>query len=176
MPVGRRRTVPGAGWLPLPCLLLTPLAAHPQMTKAFQVGAQIVAGCVVAVDGGGRWGSIDFGTVSGADSGTVEADLLSGAATGLQIECTPNMTASISIDNGDHSAGGVRRMAHAAGDTISYELFADGSTTPWTSQALPLSFSAGQTLRVLPIRGRAQLVPPMRGGVYSDTVRVTLSW
>lgn len=155
--------------------LSTPALA--ETTKSFQVSADIVKGCIVAVNAAGQWGKIDFGTVSGVAQGTVDADLLSGAVGGIQIDCTPNTTASITVDNGDHAASGMRQLGLGTnGPTIPYQLFADGSSTPWTTQSIALSFSAGTSRRILPVRGRATLTRPMAAGAYTDTVRVTLTW
>ncbi|TVV72249.1 spore coat U domain-containing protein [Sphingomonas solaris] len=147
-------------------------------SQSFQVGATVVQGCVVATSGAGRWGSIDFGTVSGVAQGTMDADLLSGGAGGISIECTPGIAVSMSADAGDHAAGGVRRLATASGPgvPIPYQLFLDGGATAWTTQAVALPFAAGVSKRVVAVRGRATLVRPMAAGVYADTVRVTLSW
>jgi spore coat protein U-like protein len=146
--------------------------------KSFQVSADIVKGCLVTVDGAGQWGRIDFGTVSGMAQGTVDADLLSGATSGIQIDCTPNTNASLTADNGDHASNGVRQMGLNGSNSpaIHYQLFADGSSTPWTTQAIPLAFPAGTSHRVLPVLGRATLNRPMAAGTYTDTVRVTLTW
>lgn len=157
--------------------LLAP-PAHAETTKAFQVSADIVRGCVVAVNGSGQWGRIDFGTVSGVAQGTVDADLVGGAAVGgIQIDCTPNTTAYVAIDNGDHPANGLRQMAlDGSAARIPYQLFADGGSTPWGSQSVTISFPPGTSRRLLPLRGQAMLTRPMKAGAYVDTVRVTLTW
>lgn len=158
-------------------IALSPATAAAETTKSFQVSADIVRGCIVASNASGEWGKIDFGTVSGVTSGTVDANLLSGAVSGIQIDCTPNTTASLTVDNGDHAANGVRRMGlGTTAYAIPYQLFADGSSTPWTTDAVAVSFSSGVSRKVLPIRGRAILTSPMAAGAYSDTVRVTLTW
>lgn len=166
-----------SGVLALASLALMSVPARAETTKSFQVSADIVKGCIVAANGAGQWGKIDFGTVSGVAQGTVDADLLSGAASGIQIDCTPNTTASVTVDNGDHAANGSRQLALGAnGPQIPYQLFANGSNTPWTTQPVALSFPVGVSRRVLPIRGRATLTRPMVAGAYTDTVRVTLTW
>ncbi|MFZ2997614.1 spore coat protein U domain-containing protein [Sphingobium sp.] len=157
---------------------LTPMSALAETTKAFQVSADIVQGCIVATNSNGQWGSIDLGTVSGVARGTVTADLLSGGVAGIQIDCTPNMSATISADNGVRGVAGVRALGlnGSSVSTIPYQLFADGSATPWTTQSIALVFGSGATRRVLPIRGVATLSGAMAAGAYSDTVRITLSW
>lgn len=170
------RRLVSCGALALATLVAVP-AAHAETTKSFQVSADIAKGCIVAVNAAGQWGKIDFGTVSGVAQGTVDADLLSGAVGGIQIDCTPNTTAYVTVDNGDHAAGGVRRLGlGATAFAIPYQLYADGSSTPWTSQSIAVSFPVGVSRKVLPVRGRATLTRPMAAGAYTDTVRVTLTW
>jgi spore coat protein U-like protein len=143
-----------------------------------QVSATIVKGCTIAATGAGQWGSIDFGTVNGMAQGTTDASLISTAGAGIQLECTPGTTISVSADNGTHASNGVRRLGLNGGTTatVSYQLFADGSTTPWTTQALSIAFPVGTSKRSLPVLGRATFARPMTAGAYSDTVRVTITW
>ena len=166
-----------SGAIALASLAVITVPARAETTKSFQVSADIVKGCIVAVNAAGQWGKVDFGTVSGVASGTVDADLLAGAVSGIQIDCTPSTTAYVTVDNGDHAASGTRRMGQGTnGPTIPYLLFADGSNTPWTTQSIAVSFPAGTSRKVLPVRGRATLTRPMAAGAYTDTVRVTLTW
>lgn len=161
----------------LGALSIPVIPAQAEMTRNFQVSADIVRGCVVAVNGSGPWGRIDFGVVSGVAQGSVEADLVGGAASGIQIDCTPSTTAYVAIDNGDNPANGLRQLAlGGTGSRIPYQLFADGGSTPWTNQSVAVSFPAGTSRRVVPVRGRATLTRPMAAGAYADTVRVTLTW
>jgi spore coat protein U-like protein len=157
--------------------LVTPAMA--EMSKSFTVSATITNGCLVASNGsGGSWGSIDLGTVSGIAAQTASANLLSGGAAGLQLECTPGLTAAITADQGLNGAGGTRRLVHAAdaASLIPYQLYANGSTTPWTTDAVALSFPVGTSHLSLPVRAVASIPGAMRGGTYSDTVRVTIAW
>ena len=167
----------GMRWFAV-ALVLMPGAALAETSKSFQVAADIVKGCFVSTNGAGQWGQINLGTVSGIARGTVSADLLSTAVAGIQIECTPSMTATVSADTGNHAVGGVRQMGlnGTSSALIPYQLYADGSSTPWTTQSVSLTFVAGATKRVLPVRGTATLSGAMVAGTYTDTVRITLSW
>lgn len=153
-----------------------PGAAEAQTREDFQVSAAIVAGCSVALDGGGAWGRIDLGTVAGTGTGAVEAAITSAGGAGLRLDCTPGTTASLSADAGEHGAGGTRRLAHGSGATVAYELFVDGDPAPWRDRAIPVSFPAGVRRRSVPIRARAILAGALPAGRYADTVRVTLTW
>lgn len=159
-------------------LVMAPAAVQAETQKSFTISVVIATGCSITADGAGRWGDINLGTVGGLASGTVEADLLSGAVTGIQLDCTPGTSVSISADAGDHAVGGVRQLAHATvgASLISYQLFANGGATPWTTQTVGLSFPVGTSHALLPVSAKATLAAPMRGGAYSDTVRVTVTW
>lgn len=154
------------------------MPAHAITQKSFQVTADIVNGCAVTTTGSGNWGNISLGTVAGTLSGTVEADLLSGAANGIQIDCTPGMTLNISADNGMQPSAGVRRLAIGGDLTtpIPYQLYANGSQTPWTMQAIPIVFPVGTSHQLLPVHAKATLSGSTKSGAYQDTVHITLAW
>lgn len=152
--------------------------AHSETQRSFQVSAAIVKGCVVAANGASQLGRIDFGTVAGTARGTLDAAMVSGGTSGIAIECTPDTDVTVTADMGENASGGVRRMKVGGGGTgfVAYQLFADGSSTAWTTQALAYRFATGATKRTLPIVGRAQLTGAMAAGSYADTVRVTIAW
>jgi spore coat protein U-like protein len=160
-----------AGWVP---------PAFAETSKPFTVGATIAQGCAIATDGGGggTFGNIDLGTVSGVLAQSVSGSLVASLQTGLQIDCTPGTSANVTADQGDQPSGGVRRLVHAtqAASLVPYQLFANNSQTPWTSQSVPVSFAAGVQHQALPITAVATLSGPTRGGGYSDIVRITVTW
>lgn len=159
-------------------LLSTDANAGSPVQQSFQVTADIVAGCSVTTAGSGQWGTIDLGTVSGVAAGSASAALVSPGGAGLQIDCTPGTSATISADTGAHASGGIRRLALTSDTTqaIPYRLYVNNGTTEWTTQALPLAFGAGTSRISLPVIGTATLPGSQRAGSYSDTVRVTLAW
>jgi len=154
---------------------IMPVAVQAQTRADFSVSARIVNGCAVALDIGGVVGRIDFGTLPGTASQSVEADLLSGGGSGIAIECTPGATASVSADMGDHASGGERRMGNGT-DHIAYRLLLGGDSGEWGTQTVALSFPAGGSAQRLALGGRAMLTGAHAAGRYSDTVRVTVSW
>lgn len=158
------------------CLSATP--AQAELTKSFQLTAVIANGCSVATTGTGSWGDIDLGTVNSVSTGTTSANLLSGGNAGMQVSCTPGLSVQVSADNGNQPAAGIRQMVNSTVGTakVPYQLYANNSATPWTTQAITLSFPAGVSLQNLPVRATATLSAPTPAGAYSDTVRVTLSW
>lgn len=153
----------------------TPATA--ETLKSFQVSAVVANGCAVISSGGaGSWGSIDLGTVSGIASGTVQASLLSSGTAGLQIDCTPGMTASVTADTGlNPTSGGVRQLASGT-SKVPYLLYANGSAVAWTTNAIALSFPVGNSHLSVPVVAKATLSGATKAGAYADTVRVTLSW
>jgi spore coat protein U-like protein len=166
------------GAIGMAAIAAVPMASKAETSRSFQVTAAIVKGCVVATDASAQLGRIDFGTVPGTARGPTDATLLSGSTSGIAIECTPDTDVTITADLGEHASGGVRRLGLNGGnqDVVAYQLYADGSTTAWTTQALSLRFASGATSRTMPIVGRAQLTGAMAAGSYSDTVRVTVAW
>jgi spore coat protein U-like protein len=154
---------------------IVPAVVQAQTRADFGVSARIVNGCAVALDAGGVVGRIDFGTLPGTASQSVEADLLSGGGTGIAIECTPGATASVSADMGDHASGGERRMGSGT-NHIAYRLVLGSGPGEWGTQPVTLSFPAGGSAQRLALKGRAMLTGAHAAGRYSDTVRVTVSW
>lgn len=159
-------------------LCLAGAPARAELTKSFQLSAVIANGCSVATTGTGTWGDIDLGSVSSVTSGSTSANLLSGGNTGMQVSCTPGLSVQVSADNGNQPAGGVRQMVNSTSSAakVPYQLYANNSATPWTTQTITLSFPAGTSLQSLPVKATATLSAPTPAGAYSDTVRVTLSW
>jgi spore coat protein U-like protein len=150
-------------------------SATAETVKSFQVSAVVANGCSVTTTGGSSWGSIDLGTVSAVTAGTVQASLLQNGSAGLQLDCTPGMTASVTADTGLNASGGIRQLASGTA-RVPYLLYANGSSTPWTTNAIALSFPVGTSHLSLPVVARATLSGTRPAGAYADTVRVTLSW
>ncbi len=149
--------------------------AQAQTHAEFTVSARVVNGCVVAVDGSGALGRIDFGTMPGTASESVEADLFSGSGAGIAIECTPGATANLSADMGEHATGGERRLGNGM-NRIGYRLLVGSTATVWGSQSVALSFPVGGGPQRLALKGRATLTGAHAAGLYTDTVRVTVTW
>ena len=159
-------------------MVLSAAPAQAELTKSFQLSATIANGCSVATTSTGTWGDINLGSVSGITTGTASANLLSGGQAGMQLSCTPGLSVQVSADNGNQPVGGVRQLVHSVNSTskVPYQLYANGSATPWTTQTITLSFPAGTSQQSLPVKATATLAAPTRAGNYSDTVHVTLSW
>ena len=155
-----------------------PATASAELAKLFTVSASIANGCFVETGAAGAWGSIDLGSLNGVTGGTAEAELLLGQKAGLQLNCTPGTTTTVTADLGAHPSGGQRRMAHmGTGQTmIPYLLFANGASTPWAGEGISISFPVGTSRQTLLLRATTVLSKPVAAGSYSDTVRITVSW
>lgn len=148
-------------------------------THTLTVSAQIVTGCSVINGSGGtlNLGMLNFGTWPAVATGPVGAAQVSGS--GVQIQCTPGLNLSMTVDGGLHPTAGnsQRNLLGPNATSIAYQLYADaGHTRPiGIGEALAVPVSGGTV--TLPIYGGLTLpgptVPP---GTYTDTVQVTLSY
>lgn len=144
-------------------------------TQTFQVTASIVAGCVISGTNTGVFGSLNFGSHSGVESGSVSASYVQ--STTLNLACTPGTTLSMSINGGSNYTS-IRNLKLAnASDVVPYTLYTNASHTTAIpiNQAVALSYSDSNNI-TLPIYGLLQLPGTTSAGVYSDTLTVTLSW
>ncbi|RVT43824.1 Csu type fimbrial protein [Sphingobium algorifonticola] len=160
------------------CLLSTASSpACAELTRDVTVSADVVPGCRIATTSNGSLGNADFGSHSGTSTSTVNAAVVGATGAGLRIECTPGITLGIAADAGAHAVSGQRHLAGPASSTpIPYDLYANGGTTPWTSNTVSLGFTQGGTIQIFPITARVTLPGNARAGSYTDTVHVTLTW
>lgn len=152
--------------------------AAAETAKAFTISADIVTGCQITLAAGGNWGKITLPGAAGIQSGTVQADLLSGSSSGIQLECTPGTQLSVTADTGNQPISGVRQLGISGNPAarIPYQLYANGSPTPWTTQSVALAFPVGTSKQLFPVSATATLPGQQRAGTYTDTVRITLAW
>lgn len=165
----------GSCLLPLPALGDCTLSSSPSGCP-FQVTAVIQNGCLVSGNTGTPvFGTLNFGTQPTLSTQTISASLVSNPS--YQLNCTPNMSLTMSLDGGQNYNGG-RRLARTAGGTLLYQLYSDAAyqNAIQTNQAVTLSSVGTGTNITLPIYGRVTLPGNARPGTYTDTVVVTLSW
>lgn len=160
---------------PLPVLGNCTLSASPSGCP-FQVQAVIQNGCLVSGGTGTPvFGTLDFGTQPTLSTQTVNATLVSTSS--WQLNCTPNMSLTMTLDGGQNYNGG-RRLATTGGGTLLYQLYSDAA---WQNviqqdQAVVITnIGAGNNIN-LPVYGRISLPGNAAPGTYFDTVVVTLSW
>lgn len=166
------------------CVVLVPRgqAATPIPTSAnFPVSATISSGCLVVGNpsqtSGVGFGKLDFGTHAATMSGSVNASLSMSAGSMAQVQCTPGVTVTMTLDGGQNASGSQRRMKLGAGNYLPYTLYtAPGGTTP-LMPGVGVSVNASSGPISLPVYGVATM--PSGGlpaGQYSDTVQVMFSW
>ncbi len=96
----------------------------------------------------------------------------------LAVACTPDTAFVVTMDDGQHRAGGTRRMSTPGGDFLAYELYSDAARTRRWGGGLADSVS-GQisdgSAVTLPIYGRVEAASATTGS-YADIVTVTVSF
>ncbi|WMY76159.1 spore coat U domain-containing protein [Buttiauxella selenatireducens] len=145
--------------------------------QSFQVGATITPGCSVASGSGSNFGSLNFGTHSGVESGITSNAFIPN--TSLALACTPGVALSMSIDGGKNYTS-VRNMVRTgSSEKVPYRLYTSGALTANTeilvNQAVAITYSNSNSIS-LPIFGAAQLTGFSPAGAYTDQLTVTLSW
>lgn len=156
-------------------MVALPVSAVTQ--QSFQVGATITPGCSVASGSGGNFGSLNFGTHSGVESGITSNAFIPN--TSLALACTPGVALSMSIDGGKNYTS-VRNMVRTgSSEKVPYRLYTSGALTANTeilvNQAVAITYSNSNSIS-LPIFGAAQLTGFSPAGAYTDQLTVTLSW
>lgn len=150
-------------------------------SASFPVSATISSGCLVVGNpsqtSGVGFGKLDFGTHPATMGGTVNASLSMNAGSMAQVQCTPGVTVTMTLDGGQNASGSQRRMKLGTSSYLPYALFsAPGGTTP-LMPGVGVSVNASSGPITLPVYGVATM--PSAGlpaGQYSDTVQVMFSW
>lgn len=156
-------------------MVALPVSAVTQ--QSFQVGATITPGCSVASGSGSNFGSLNFGTHSGVESGITSNAFIPN--TSLALACTPGVALSMSIDGGKNYTS-VRNMVRTgSSEKVPYRLYTSGALTAnseiLVNQAVAITYSNSNSIS-LPIFGAAQLTGFSPAGAYTDQLTVTLSW
>ncbi|GDX04321.1 SCPU domain-containing protein [Buttiauxella sp. A111] len=145
--------------------------------QSFQVGATITPGCSVASGSGSNFGSLNFGTHSGVESGITSNAFIPN--TSLALACTPGVALSMSIDGGKNYTSVRNMLRTGSSEKVPYRLYTSGALTANTeilvNQAVAITYSNSNSIS-LPIFGAAQLTGFSPAGAYTDQLTVTLSW
>ncbi|WAW09005.1 spore coat U domain-containing protein [Oxalobacter vibrioformis] len=142
----------------------------------FGVQATIQNGCLVSPSGGTvPFGQIDFGSHPSLSSATYTTSLVSN--TSYTLNCTPNMTISMSLDGGQHYGSG-RRVQLSSGVTLPYSLYSDAAfqNPILVNQGMNFTITGTGNNITLPVYGRIVLPGNAPAGTYTDMVAVTLTW
>ncbi|SDS98373.1 Spore coat protein U (SCPU) domain-containing protein [Pseudomonas asplenii] len=147
-----------------------PLAAAPGTT--FQVTASILSGCLV-VGGGSLYGNLNYGSHAASTIAPVSASL----ASGVQLQCTPGVTLTMSVDGGQNNSGGRNLKLGGGSAQLAYQLYSDIglSQALGIGQSVNVAYSDANNIR-LPIYGRVVLPGIQPAGIYSDVLQVQLTW
>ncbi len=161
----------------LSMLLLVAGNGEAVTTQSFQVSATITPGCSVATGSGGLLGTLNFGTHSGVERGSVNTSFVPNGS--LSIACTPGVALSMSIDGGQHYTS-VRNMQRSGGiSLVPYRLYSSSSLAAnseiGVNQAVSVAYTNSNNI-ALPLFGVALLTGFSPAGNYSDQLTVTLSW
>lgn len=146
-------------------------------TQTFTVGATIAPGCSVASGSGGVFGSLNFGTRTGVQTGQVSTSFVPGAS--LSLGCTPGVALSMSI-NGGQNYSTVRNLQRTGGtDRVPYRLYSSSTLAANTeigvNQSVSVAYTDSNNI-ALSIFGAATLTGFSPAGTYTDQLTVTLSW
>ncbi|KQP18424.1 hypothetical protein ASF43_11510 [Pseudorhodoferax sp. Leaf267] len=145
----------------------------------FAVNATVSSGCWVVGNvsqtTGVGFGLLDFGSHPAMQAGSYTASIAL-AGSPAQVQCTPGVTATMTIDGGQNAQGAQRRMRFGT-YYLPYNLttLPGGSVLIQPGVGVSVDASAGPTL--LPVYGRA--IAPGTGlpaGQYTDTLQVVFSW
>ncbi|HTM63436.1 MAG TPA: spore coat U domain-containing protein [Gammaproteobacteria bacterium] len=138
-----------------------------------QVSAVVASNCKL------NSGEVQFGTYDPADVNAVSA---LNAAGSVQISCTKNTTATISIDQGQYASQATstsRAMKSQDGSSyLSYDLYLDaGYSTVWnTVNQETYTSTGGITPTSIAIYGKVPANQDVIDGQYNDVVTVTATF
>jgi spore coat protein U-like protein len=156
----------------VPTFCRTPPTTFQSISSTITATANVLEKCQLDKVGDvnfGVWGSV---SAMKAGAGGVRAD------GNVGVRCTYETPYSITIDNGLHASGGMRRM-QSGGEYLPYQLYQPNCSTPWTmSSALNGTGTIVKSINNHKVC--AELVTPMAGGPvpgdYSDTVVITATF
>jgi spore coat protein U-like protein len=163
-------------------LMFSALAASSMAeAQTFTVGAEIVEGCALAGSpqvSGIDFGALDFGSHPAVFAGTVAAAALVGGSP-VRLECTADLGFQMTVDAGQHSDGGGRRLRRSGGsEFVPYSIYTTASRATPIPAGTPLALAAPASGLVdVPVYGWLALNGVgLQPGSYTDTLQVTLSW
>jgi len=161
----------GCALVLLACASSLPLPLAAVTSASFQVSASIVAGCLVV--GGSNYGNLNYGSYSALSTSTVSSALTGG----VQLQCTPGVTLSMSVDGGQNNSSGRHLKLNSGSAQVAYQLFSDAglSQSLGISQSISVAYGNANNIS-LPIYGRVVLPGNQPAGTYSDVLQVQLSW
>ena len=138
-------------------------------TETIQIQTQATTSnsCAVSVSAA----DMDFGSTSSL--GTARD-----STSTITLNCPPNTSWWLGLNNGLNSSGTQRRMAGPAGDLVRYELYSDlARSMRWGStQGTDTVSGSGGNPASVTVYGRVPAQAGVTPGTYSDTITVTLTY
>ena len=140
-------------------------------SASLTVSATVTKNCTITT------APVSFGNY---DSVTANATApLDGIGT-ITVKCTKGAVAKVGLNPGGNATGAARRMAGAAAEYLTYELYKDtGRATIWgdtTDTALDVPAAPNQTPRTFTVYGRVAQAQEAAVGSYTDTVLATVNF
>jgi spore coat protein U-like protein len=160
--------------------LLATVAASPRVipagsvTGTMNVTATVVANCAFTS------GTLTFGNYDAIAVNATAPLKISNSTTALSISCTKKTSATISLNNGTHSAscsGSKRCMSDGTGDYLNYAIYTDGTfATIWDKTHTVSYTSTGAGTPVLDVNAELAAGQNAPAGSYSDTITATATF
>ncbi len=118
--------------------------------------------------GNSNYGNLDFGSQSALATNTVQVQL----SGGVQLQCTPGVTLSMSIDGGQYNSNGRHLQLDGGSARVAYQLFSDAAFSErlGIGQNVAVAYSDANDIR-LPIYGQVQLPGNQPGGFIAMCCR-----
>ena len=135
------------------------------MTNDVTLSLTVEDGCSVGVD------ALDFGNVASGTTGNIDSQ------TTVRVSCTLLASYSITLDNGQNSAGTQRQLTDGAGNFIPYSIYRNPNRNqPWGRRGAT-GVGQGNRNTEFTAYGRITgLSGAMPAGVYRDIVVVTVEF
>ncbi|OLL32712.1 hypothetical protein BTH42_05510 [Burkholderia sp. SRS-W-2-2016] len=164
------------------------LAATVQHAQAASVAGQInatitlVASCQIDNASSTSGGDVEFGTLDFGDQSAVftsaSAQVMGNASSGIGVRCSPGANATLSILSGAHDAqAGVGTHAMANGTHyIPYSIYTDAGHANVLANGAAVAITADGTTQNVALYGLAFGASGIVAGLYTDTLRLELSF
>jgi spore coat protein U-like protein len=131
------------------------------------VSASVAAKCTV-----GTATDLDFGSVPGLLRTATDKTSL------VRMTCTNRAVYQVGLDNGQNALGGARRMSSGTG-FVTYDLYRDASRTLHWGNTLNTDTATGSgsgSEQMMTVFGRVPAQAAARAGIYSDVIKVTVTY
>jgi spore coat protein U-like protein len=140
-------------------------------TASLNVSATVTKNCTITTT------PVAFGNY---DSVTANATAALDGQGGVVVTCTKGAAAKVGLNLGGNAQAATRRMAGAATEFLTYELYKDaGRASVWGNDAgtaLDIPAALNQNPQTFPVYGRVPQAQTAAVGAYTDTVVATVNF